>query len=109
MIGRGAVEPNPSEGTANRRSDEPDDTPIDTTRRREGKSAGAHALMRAVLSDMRGSKHGKVINISGGGATSSSPNFPTSACPKTALARAPWIVSDDVQDSGIASTVAPGR
>jgi 3-oxoacyl-[acyl-carrier protein] reductase len=67
------------------------------------------ALMRAVLPGMRRRRHGKVINISGGGAAGSRPNFTAYACAKTALVRATEIVSDEVKDSGIdINAVAPG-
>jgi 3-oxoacyl-[acyl-carrier protein] reductase len=67
------------------------------------------ALMRAVLPGMCERRRGKIINISGGGATGSRPNFSAYASAKTALVRATEIAADEVRDAGIdINAVAPG-
>ena len=67
------------------------------------------ALMQAVLHGMRDRRRGKIINVSGGGATGSRPNFSAYACAKTALVRATEIVADEVKTFGIdVNAIAPG-
>ena len=67
------------------------------------------ALMRAVLPGMCERRRGKIINISGGGATGSRPNFSAYACAKTALVRATEIAADEVRDARVdINAVAPG-
>ncbi len=66
-------------------------------------------LMQAVLRGMRDRGRGKIINLSGGGATGSRPNFSAYACAKTALVRATEIVADEVKSFGIdVNAIAPG-
>ena len=55
---------------------------------------------------------GRIINLSGGGATSSRPNFSAYACAKTALVRYTEILSDELDEKNIknvfVNAVAPG-
>jgi NAD(P)-dependent dehydrogenase (short-subunit alcohol dehydrogenase family) len=67
------------------------------------------ALMRAVLPGMRAQRRGKIINMSGGGATSPRPHFTAYASAKTALVRVTETVAEEVRGLGIdINAVAPG-
>ena len=67
------------------------------------------ALMQAVLPGMRDRRRGKIVNVSGGGATGNRQNFSAYACAKTALVRATEIVASEVKMYGIdINAMAPG-
>lgn len=67
------------------------------------------ALIRAVLPAMRERNYGRIINISGGGAAGSRPNFTAYAAAKTGLVRLTECVAEEVRDLNITvNAVAPG-
>jgi NAD(P)-dependent dehydrogenase (short-subunit alcohol dehydrogenase family) len=67
------------------------------------------ALMRAVIPEMRQRGRGKIINLSGGGATSPRPNFTAYASAKAGLVRVTETAADELRDTGIdVNAVAPG-
>jgi len=64
---------------------------------------------RAVLDHMMFQKHGKIIVISGGGATKPMPNLSAYAASKAAVVRFAETIAEEVRDSGIdINSVAPG-
>lgn len=67
-------------------------------------------LMRVMIPYMLKEKCGRIINLSGGGATSSRPCFSAYAVAKTGLVRATEIIADEIgKDGGVtANCVAPG-
>jgi 3-oxoacyl-[acyl-carrier protein] reductase len=66
-------------------------------------------LMRLALPGMRSRGRGKIINLSGGGATGPRPHFSAYAAAKAALVRTTETVADEVKTSGIdVNAVAPG-
>ena len=70
---------------------------------------GTVACCRAVLPCMIEQKRGKIINFSGGGATSPRPNFTAYACAKTAVVRFTETLAIEVAPYGIdVNTIAPG-
>jgi NAD(P)-dependent dehydrogenase (short-subunit alcohol dehydrogenase family) len=70
---------------------------------------GTVSCCKAVLSDMIKRKQGKIINFSGGGATSPRPNFSAYACAKTAIVRFTETLALEVAPYGIdVNTIAPG-
>jgi NAD(P)-dependent dehydrogenase (short-subunit alcohol dehydrogenase family) len=67
------------------------------------------ALCRACIPWMNGGGGGRIINISGGGATGSRPNFTAYAVAKTGLARFTEIVSEETKHMNIQmNCIAPG-
>jgi NAD(P)-dependent dehydrogenase (short-subunit alcohol dehydrogenase family) len=67
------------------------------------------ALIRAVIPEMRQRGRGKIINLSGGGATSPRANFTAYASAKAGLVRFTETVAEEVRDAGIdVNAVAPG-
>ena len=67
------------------------------------------ALMSAVVPHMRARGWGKIINLSGGGATGPRPNFMAYAASKAALVRATETLAEEVKGQGIdVNAVAPG-
>lgn len=67
------------------------------------------ALCRACIEWMKESGQGKIINLSGGGATGSRPNFSAYAVAKTGIVRFTEILADEVRDMNIqVNCVAPG-
>ncbi len=70
---------------------------------------GAVLLCRAFLPRFKAQKRGKIINLSGGGATSPFPRFTAYACSKAALVRFTETLAEEVRDLGIeVNAVAPG-
>jgi len=66
-------------------------------------------LMKYFIPNMLKKKHGRIINLSGGGSTSSRPYFSAYAVAKTGLVRLTEIIADELSDSGIAvNCVSPG-
>ncbi len=66
-------------------------------------------ITRLVIPSMISKNKGKIINISGGGATSSRPGFSSYAISKTSLVRFTEIVSDELRDFNIdVNIIAPG-
>jgi 3-oxoacyl-[acyl-carrier protein] reductase len=67
------------------------------------------ALCRACIEWMKESGQGKIINLSGGGATGPRPNFSAYAVAKTGIVRFTEILSEEVRDLNIqVNSVAPG-
>jgi NAD(P)-dependent dehydrogenase (short-subunit alcohol dehydrogenase family) len=67
------------------------------------------ALCRALIPRMITQGQGKIINISGGGATNSRPNFSAYAIAKTGLVRFTEILADEVKPFNISvNCIAPG-
>lgn len=67
------------------------------------------ALCRAVLPEMKRRRRGKIINLSGGGATGPRPNFTAYATAKAALARLTETLAHEVKEFGIdVNSIAPG-
>lgn len=70
---------------------------------------GAIRMCHAVLPRFRAQQFGRIINVSGGGATSPRPNFSAYAAAKTALVRFTETLAEEVRDQDItANAVAPG-
>ncbi len=71
---------------------------------------GPAYLMRCAIGHFKkNGRHGKIINISGGGATGSRPNFSAYAAAKTAIVRLTEILADENKDYGIdINAIAPG-
>lgn len=70
---------------------------------------GTVLCCRAVLPDMRERGRGKIIALSGGGATSSRPRFSAYAASKTAIVRFIETLADEVAEDGIdVNAVSPG-
>jgi len=70
---------------------------------------GAMLCCTHVLRAMIPGKKGKIINFSGGGATSPRPNFSAYACSKAAVVRFTETLAEEVRDFGIdVNAVAPG-
>lgn len=67
-------------------------------------------LMNAVLPSMRRNNFGRIINISGGGAADSRPNYAAYAASKAALVRYSECVADECKGYNITvNCVAPGK
>jgi len=67
------------------------------------------ALCRACVDWMKESGQGKIINLSGGGATGPRPNFSAYAVAKTGIARFTEILAEEVRDLNIqVNSIAPG-
>jgi len=70
---------------------------------------GTVLCCKAVLPIMIDKRRGKIINFSGGGATSSRPNFSAYACSKAAIVRFTETLAMEVKDFGIdVNAMAPG-
>lgn len=66
-------------------------------------------LCRGFLPGMINKRYGKIINISGGGATKSRPNFTSYATSKCGLVRFTETLAEEIKELGIyANCVAPG-
>jgi NAD(P)-dependent dehydrogenase (short-subunit alcohol dehydrogenase family) len=71
---------------------------------------GTYHGCRAAVAVMRDQGSGSVVNVSGGGATSSRPAFSAYACSKTAVARLSEVLADELAGTGVrVNAVAPGR
>jgi NAD(P)-dependent dehydrogenase (short-subunit alcohol dehydrogenase family) len=69
----------------------------------------AARLSQLAIPEMRKSGGGKIINISGGGATGPRPDFSAYACAKTALVRLTETLAQELKDAKIdVNAVAPG-
>ena len=67
------------------------------------------ALCRAVLPMMQADGYGRIVNLSGGGATGSRPNFTAYAASKAAIVRFTEVLADEVKGTDICvNAVAPG-
>lgn len=70
---------------------------------------GTVLCCKHVLPAMISKKRGKIINFSGGGATSSRPYFSAYACAKTAVVKFTEVLAEEVRERGIhVNAVAPG-
>ncbi len=70
---------------------------------------GTVLCCKAALPTMISQKKGKIINFSGGGATSPRPKFSAYACSKAAIVRFTETLALEVKDSGIdINAIAPG-
>ncbi len=70
---------------------------------------GTVLMCRAVLPGMRDRGYGKIVNLSGGGATGPRANFSAYAASKAAVVRFTETIADEVRGTGIdVNAVAPG-
>jgi 3-oxoacyl-[acyl-carrier protein] reductase len=70
---------------------------------------GTVLLSRAVVPDLRAQRYGKIINLSGGGATGPLPFFSAYAASKAAVVRFSETLAEEVRDAGIdVNAIAPG-
>ncbi|HHT9125292.1 MAG TPA: SDR family NAD(P)-dependent oxidoreductase [Candidatus Brocadiia bacterium] len=70
---------------------------------------GTGLCCKASLPIMIGKRQGKIINFSGGGATSPRPNFSAYACSKAAIVRFTETLAMEVKDYGVdVNAIAPG-
>lgn len=72
---------------------------------------GTARAIRAVLPEMIKQGHGKIINFSGGGATSPRPYFSAYSASKTAIVRLTETIAEEMQELGISidiNAIAPG-
>ncbi len=70
---------------------------------------GTFYCCQAVLPEMIGQKQGKIINLSGGGATSPRPNFSAYAASKAAIVRLTENLAVELQEHNIqVNAIAPG-
>ncbi len=70
---------------------------------------GTFLCTKEVLPYMKRQKRGKIINFSGGGATSSRPNFSAYAASKTAIVRLTEVLADELKKYNIqVNAIAPG-
>jgi 3-oxoacyl-[acyl-carrier protein] reductase len=70
---------------------------------------GTVLMCRAFLSHMRAAKYGKIINLSGGGATAPLPRISSYAASKAAVVRFTETLAEETRDAGIdVNAVAPG-
>lgn len=70
---------------------------------------GTFNLMKAVIIQMKMQGHGSIVNFSGGGAASPSPNFSAYGCSKAAVVRLTETVAQELADTTIkVNVIAPG-
>lgn len=70
---------------------------------------GTILMCRELLPRMRSQRYGKIINLSGGGATAPLPNFSAYAASKAAVVRFTETLAEECKDSGIdVNAIAPG-
>lgn len=70
---------------------------------------GSVLMCRAVLPHFRRARYGKIVQLSGGGATSPLPRISAYAASKAAVVRFAETLADEVRDAGIdVNSVAPG-
>ena len=70
---------------------------------------GSVLMCRGVLPAMKAQRKGKIIQLSGGGATNSMPRFSAYAVSKTAVVRFAETLAEEVQEYGIdVNAIAPG-
>jgi NAD(P)-dependent dehydrogenase (short-subunit alcohol dehydrogenase family) len=70
---------------------------------------GPVLMCRAVLPRMRARGYGKIVNLSGGGATAPLPNISAYAAAKTAIVRLTESFADELRGSGVdINAIAPG-
>ena len=70
---------------------------------------GSANMMRGAIKIFKSSGRGKIINFSGGGATSSRPNFSAYAVSKTAIVRLTEVIAEELSEYNIdVNAVAPG-
>lgn len=70
---------------------------------------GTYLCSRLVLPSMIQNRSGKIINLAGGGATSSRKNFSAYASSKTAIVRLTETLADEVREFGIyVNAISPG-
>jgi 3-oxoacyl-[acyl-carrier protein] reductase len=70
---------------------------------------GTVLMCRAVLPHLRAAGYGKVINVSGGGATAPLPRLSAYAASKAAVVRFTETLAEEVRDAGIdVNSIAPG-
>lgn len=70
---------------------------------------GSVLLCRGVLPLFRGQGHGKIVNLSGGGATAPRPRFSAYGVSKAAVVRFTETLAEETQGSGIhVNAIAPG-
>lgn len=70
---------------------------------------GTVLMCRAVLPAMRGAGYGKIINLSGGGATAPLPRMSSYAASKAAVVRFTETIAEEARDAGIdVNAIAPG-
>lgn len=70
---------------------------------------GPILMCRAVLPIFRKQRHGKIVNLSGGGATSPMPRLSAYAATKAAIVRFTDTLAEETKDSGIdVNAIAPG-
>jgi 3-oxoacyl-[acyl-carrier protein] reductase len=68
---------------------------------------GTVAMCRAVLPGMRARGYGKIVNLSGGGATGPRPNFSAYAASKTAVVRLTETLAGELEGIDV-NAIAPG-
>ena len=70
---------------------------------------GTVILCRAVLPSFRKQGHGKIVNLSGGGATSPLPRFSAYSASKAAVVRFTETLAEEMRDEGVnVNAIAPG-
>lgn len=70
---------------------------------------GTVAMCRAVIPLMRGRGYGKIVNLSGGGATAPLPRFSAYAASKAAVVRLTETLAEELRDSHVdVNAIAPG-
>jgi 3-oxoacyl-[acyl-carrier protein] reductase len=71
---------------------------------------GTLRLMQRVIPVMKGQRWGRILNVSGGGATSALPRFTAYAASKVAIVRLTETIAQEVKEYGICvNAVAPGN